>query len=326
MMNTASPHSRTHRLSPSFTDSAIDVELSDSTQSDEDSIPIFPAAQFSLAERLSYITHLASENSLRGYTVDERAAINKCLGDLETLLLDPRPGISRVIALNRPPSPSSAGPPSRSATPTPIPTTTPTANSVTTRRKEAEDVVSRERNQTITEQTSAGLQSVLGALSSVNEELQQRYLESRHIHDLFIVKCEGLAQRIIELENEVHELKSDILEDTIELEGLRGTIRGLESWVNRWQRQREITIASSNPPSRRRQRGSSSSSSWRWKKKKQSTNHGHEQDVAEEEEEDFDVFLDGVLAWMRGWNDVEEGFLVRARRRKMRRDQKSSIT
>jgi len=47
---------------------------------------------------------------------------------------------------------------------------------------------------------------VLEELSSVNEELQQRYLESRHIHDLFIIKCEGLAQRIIELENEVQEL------------------------------------------------------------------------------------------------------------------------
>jgi len=154
---------------------------------------------------------------------------------------------------------------------------------------------------------------VLEELSSVNEELQQRYLESRHIHDLFIIKCEGLAQRIIELENEVQELKSDVLEDTIELEGLRGTVRGLESWIGRWQRQREAVIASSSTNSARRSKSS-------WRRKKQPANPDIEEDG-----NDFDTFLDGVLAWMRGWNDVEEGFLIRARRRKMRRDRKQSV-
>jgi hypothetical protein len=210
MMDPESPHSRSHRFSSSFTDSAIDVELS-STQSD-DSIPI-SSANFSLNERLSYIARLAAENSLRGYSVDEHAAINKCLGDLETLL-DPRPGISRVIALNRPSSPtgsatSNSSCPSRTATPTPIPTTTSTANSVAvTRRKTAEDedASSIPRHKALTAQTSDELKSVLCELSSVNEELQQRYVESRHIHDVFIIKCEGLAQRIIGLENEVHEL------------------------------------------------------------------------------------------------------------------------
>jgi hypothetical protein len=105
--------------------------------------------------------------------------------------------------------------------------------------------------------------------------------------------------------------KSDILEDTIELEGLRGTVRGLDSWVNRWQRQRESS--SSKTESVRRSKGRSY---WRQKSKPAASNE------EEEDGNDLDTFLDGVLAWMRGWNDVEEGFLIRARRRKLRRDRK----
>jgi hypothetical protein len=99
--------------------------------------------------------------------------------------------------------------------------------------------------------------------------------------------------------------QSDIDEDTIELEGLRGTVRGLESWIGRWQRQRDIAITSSPSPSQSRSR---------WKRKKK-----HAPQEAEDEN-DFDTLLDGISAWMRGWNDVEEGFRVRARRRKLRRE------
>lgn len=109
--------------------------------------------------------------------------------------------------------------------------------------------------------------------------------------------------------------KSDILEDTIELEGLRGTIRGLESWVSRWQRQREDSTMAPTPNPARRAKGSS----WRWRRKQAATNHAGNCDD-KGDDDDFDTFLDGVLAWMRGWNDVEEGFLIRARRRKMRRE------
>ena len=111
--------------------------------------------------------------------------------------------------------------------------------------------------------------------------------------------------------------KSDILEDTIELEGLRGTVRGLDSWVGRWQRQRESSSpsSSSKADTGRRSKGRSY-----WKRKAKSTTDKNEE---EEDGNDFDTFLDGVLAWMRGWNDVEEGFLIRARRRKLRRDRKN---
>lgn len=106
--------------------------------------------------------------------------------------------------------------------------------------------------------------------------------------------------------------KSDILEDTIELEGLRGTVRGLDSWVNRWQRQRESSSPSKSDSVRR----SKSRSYWRRKSKPAA------QSEDDEDGNDLDTLLDGVLAWMRGWNDVEEGFLIRARRRKLRRDKK----
>lgn len=108
--------------------------------------------------------------------------------------------------------------------------------------------------------------------------------------------------------------KSDILEDTIELEGLRGTVRGLDSWVNRWQRQRESSSGSFSKSNIRKSKGRSV---WRRKSKPVASNEEEEEDG-----NDFDTFLDGVLAWMRGWNDVEEGFLIRARRRKLRRDRK----
>lgn len=106
--------------------------------------------------------------------------------------------------------------------------------------------------------------------------------------------------------------KSDVLEDTIELEGLRGTVRGLDSWVNRWQRQRESTLASHKSDIRK----AKGRSYWRRKSKSVASNE------EEDDGNDFDTFLDGVLAWMRGWNDVEEGFLIRARRRKLRRNRK----
>ena len=110
--------------------------------------------------------------------------------------------------------------------------------------------------------------------------------------------------------------RSDVLEDTIELEGLRGTVRGLHSWVNRWQRLRESS-ALAPPRSDAARQPKGKSSYWKRKPKAQK-----EVDEHDEDGNDFDTFLDGVLAWMRGWNDVEEGFLIRARRRKLRRDRK----
>lgn len=92
--------------------------------------------------------------------------------------------------------------------------------------------------------------------------------------------------------------RADVLEDEIELEGLRGTVRGLESWIGRWKRdnnRRESEEGNSENTNGLQWRGSD----------------GNE-----------DALMDGINAWMRGWKDVEEGFRIRARWRKRRRREK----
>lgn len=70
--------------------------------------------------------------------------------------------------------------------------------------------------------------------------------------------------------------REDVLDDSVELEGLRGTVRGLEYWV----------------------RGC-------W----------HELGAGQ----DDGTVLEGVMAWIRGWKDMEEGFCVRDRVRERKR-------
>lgn len=103
--------------------------------------------------------------------------------------------------------------------------------------------------------------------------------------------------------------QADILEDSIELEGLRGTVRGLESWIGRWERQRQLSGTQSTAAQTRQRK-----SKWRRKRQPEDTNH--------EEENDCDALLEGISAWMRGWKDIEEGFRIRARRRKLRRERR----
>ncbi|KAL1964029.1 hypothetical protein VTN77DRAFT_7575 [Rasamsonia byssochlamydoides] len=283
-----SPHPQRHRLSPSFADSAIDVDLTDTSASKES---VSHNHAIPLPDRLSRI---AAQASLRSLGEQECAAVHQYLDAIETLL-DPRPGLSREIARNRPSS-------SRSGTATP-------AVSPTTRTRRSSDDVPSDQKALVTAHRQ--LTVLLKDLSDANAQLQQRRMEARHIHDLFTSKCEGLAQRVIELEEEVHELQSDILEDSIELEGLRGTVRGLESWIGRWQRQRELSGTQSTAALPRPRK-----SKWRRKRQSEDTNH--------EEENDCDVLLEGICAWMRGWKDIEEGFRIRARRRKLRRERRKS--
>lgn len=198
-MTAETPLVRGHRLTPSFTDSAIDVELTEEFAHNHNDVIHATAPSNGEASllngRIVHIAHLiANDNALRGLSQDDCAAVNKYLDNIEELL-DPRRDISHAIALNRP-SPSTGN-------------ATPTASdsrrksfSVKTAPQATTTTTSSPQSQTV----SRDLTSVLKELSSVNGELRQRYLESRHIHDLFIVKCEGLAQRILELEEEVHEL------------------------------------------------------------------------------------------------------------------------
>ncbi|KAI7968827.1 hypothetical protein EIK77_002823 [Talaromyces pinophilus] len=197
-MTTETPLVWGHRLTPSFTDSAIDVELTeefahDQNHEDEDEVVDTTASSSHvtrLNERIVHIAQLvADKNALRGLSQDDCAAVSTYLDNIEKLL-DPRRDISQTIALGRPSSSTS------NATPT---TKIPPAiadyrhNSIPKATTQSQTV-------------SHDLTSILQELTNVNTELRQRYLESRHIHDVFIVKCEGLAQRILELEEEVHEL------------------------------------------------------------------------------------------------------------------------
>lgn len=206
-MTAETPLVRGHRLTPSFTDSAIDVELTeefahDHEEEDQDEDDKAPAIAPSkgdadlLDERIVHIAQLVANNdALRRLSQDERSAVNTYLDNIEKIL-DPRRDISRNIALNRPALSTS------NATPTP----TSPLSIADSQRKPMSKATTLSQSQSQTQNVSHDLTSILKELSSVNSELQQRYLESRHIHDVFIVKCEGLAQRIIELEEEVHEL------------------------------------------------------------------------------------------------------------------------
>ena len=107
--------------------------------------------------------------------------------------------------------------------------------------------------------------------------------------------------------------ESDIFEDTIELEGLRGTVRGLESWIGRYKRQRETTDAQTN------NNNNNHAAASRKSKKKNKRKDGIEQ-PGSGYEYDNDALIDGIDAWMRGWKDAEEGSRVRARMRKQRRE------
>lgn len=193
-MTAETPLVRGHRLTPSFTDSAIDVELTeeiahDHEDEDEDDVVATTAESSDatqLKERIVHIAQLvADKNALQGLSQDDCAAVSTYLDNIEKLL-DPRREISRTIALNRPALSTSNATPASSKKTSAQPTIR----------------LSQSQPQTV----SHDLTSILQELTNVNSELRQRYLESRHIHDVFIVKCEGLAQRILELEEEVHEL------------------------------------------------------------------------------------------------------------------------
>jgi hypothetical protein len=189
-------HQHHHRLSPSFTDSAIDVELSESgrTEQSEQS-----HVDDELETRLARIAQLAAaQDSFRGLDGDGRAAVERYLDGLEGQLLDPRPQITREIAKNRPVSRSASNSSTTAEAGTGTVTPTAITQTTTTRRR-------KDENRAM-EQTSHDLTALLEELSAVNAELQQRRVEACHIYDLFTSKCEGMAQRIIELDHETHEL------------------------------------------------------------------------------------------------------------------------
>lgn len=93
------------------------------------------------------------------------------------------------------------------------------------------------------------------------------------------------------------------MEDAIELEGIQGTVRGLQDWIDGLREAQKQA----------HQTRLEQSKFQRWNNRKNN-------DLSSET--DVDILLDGLSAWMRGWSDVEETFQVRAGARKSRRDRR----
>jgi hypothetical protein len=99
--------------------------------------------------------------------------------------------------------------------------------------------------------------------------------------------------------------RSDLVEDAVELEGIQGTIHGLQHWIEGMREEQKRARVARDPVRRKAKRG------WGGRK--------HIDEIGETEGE---VVLEGLSAWMRGWKDVEDGFKIRARGRRTRREQR----
>lgn len=97
--------------------------------------------------------------------------------------------------------------------------------------------------------------------------------------------------------------QGDLIDDSIEREGIQGTVRGLQDWID--------SLRESQKTSRIARDQSRQEARRRWAIRRTSQDVGMETDG--------EIVLDGLTAWMRGWRDVEEGFQVRSRARQMRR-------
>lgn len=101
---------------------------------------------------------------------------------------------------------------------------------------------------------------------------------------------------------------ADILQNSIEREGLRGTVYGLESWVDGCQQDHQRAVTTNRVKAREGQKK-------RWTKKRRPADN---QEYGSESE----ALFEGITAWMRGWKDIDEGFRVRERERELRREER----
>ncbi|KAJ5391295.1 hypothetical protein N7509_006785 [Penicillium cosmopolitanum] len=156
------------------------------------------------------------------------------------------------------------------------------------------------------EEILSQLQGLMSEVTTLNEEGNKRRKESYEIRDLFEERCRGLTRTVAELEDEVLELQGDLVEDSIELEGIQGTVRGLQDWIDRLRETQKMSRLARDRSQQEARR--------RWAIRRTSLDVGTETDA--------EIVLDGLTAWMRGWRDVEEGFQVRSRARQMRREKR----
>ncbi|KAJ5814664.1 hypothetical protein N7474_006441 [Penicillium riverlandense] len=240
------------------------------------------------------LSHLAST---RMYFPEDSASaqiIHRCLDTISSVLQhDPRPGLGQEIAKYRPPHRHSLSLTSGLTAVTP-------ESEVESPLLHVPDDGEPRANREMQSQLTALLREV----TALNKELDSRRREAGEIYELLEGRCRGLTRTIAELEGEVAELQADLVEDAVELEGMQGTVHGLQCYIDALREERRVTRVQ-RLDHRARQKGSRRNGSRK-----------------EEELGDPDdgLVLEGIAAWMRGWRDVEEGFQVRARARRLKRE------
>ncbi|GLA60019.1 hypothetical protein AtubIFM54640_011444 [Aspergillus tubingensis] len=236
-----------------------------------------------VSARLTRLAHLASH--FNPTSKSDSMTLHHCLETLESLL-DPRPALTQELARCRPISHSRQ------------------SNSIasisTTDSQDLGNSVA-----SLEEMSHPPLKDILREVTTLKVEFDRRRKESSEIYELLTRERETLARKIGELDDEIHELNTDILEDTAEREAIQGTIRGLESWVDEWHKQRLLIAAKKQSAASRR------NGQRRWTKCK-----------VEEVEGDGEALFEGITAWMRGWKDVEEVFRIREQNRTLRREER----
>ncbi|OJJ49179.1 hypothetical protein ASPZODRAFT_140112 [Penicilliopsis zonata CBS 506.65] len=246
-----------------------------------------------VSDRLAVIMQQVAAHS--GFSQEDSVTIHRCLDAIESVL-DPRAQLTNEVIKYRPQRPRSWTTITTTTTTTPPPIT----KSVGLLAPDIHCSPSVMEPKTDHQQLTVLLKDV----TMLHTGLQQRRKEANQIYKTFRRKCRGLEERIVELEEEVDELQTGMQENSVELEGLRGTVRGLESWVEGWQMQHGWTEAkrTSRPSAKR----------GRWGKRK----------TEDARDAESDVLVEGINAWMRGWKDVEEGSRLREQGRRLRRDER----
>ncbi|KAI9038165.1 uncharacterized protein KD926_011207 [Aspergillus affinis] len=233
-----------------------------------------------LPDRIAGLAHLMSQNSQ--LSSDDSTTLHQHPDFIESLP-DPRPRLTQEVAKCRPPSPQSGATKQ-------LPGTPPALASPTTEPVRSANEISQ-----------AQLSAVLSEVTALGAELCQRRKESSHIYDRFTRERQAQAQKISDLEEEIDELKADIIEGSAEREALDGTVRGFENWIDGWQRQHDEAVAKRSTQVARQRK---------WMKRR----------MDDPTQSNTEVLLEGICAWMRGWADAQEGFRSREEERRLRRE------
>ncbi|KAJ5259565.1 hypothetical protein N7478_012546 [Penicillium angulare] len=166
------------------------------------------------------------------------------------------------------------------------------------------------------------LDGLLGEVSFLNGQISRRREESVRIQEIWEERERGYRRVIGELGDEVDELRGDLVEDAVELEGIQGTIQGLQNWIE------GITIMmrdSQKEKERNHHLVQVRSKRTRWGRTPEARNDRDLNEISGDRDHDGEIVLEGLSAWMRGWRDVEDGFQARAQGRKMKREQRRDL-